>query len=198
MSRLGPGSRWIAVGAVLAIVGTTSFIRPAAAFDASMDMSNASDAAMSNASDAAMSNASDAAIVRELPMEQALLDATNADRAANGLPALDFDPETLDIAHQRAAGQMGPNNLSHYDADGRLAFVVMLNSAGLRYGLAGENLARSSTSGSDVVDLIEEALMKSPTHRKNILEKRFNRVAIGVATDPSSGRVAFAEIFRGD
>ncbi len=39
--------------------------------------------------------------------------------------------------------------------------------------------------------------MKSPTHRKNILEERFSRAAIGMAAD-ANGRVAFAEIFRGE
>jgi uncharacterized protein YkwD len=37
--------------------------------------------------------------------------------------------------------------------------------------------------------------MNSPTHRANILEPSFNRLAIGEAA-PSSQRVAFAEIFR--
>jgi uncharacterized protein YkwD len=42
---------------------------------------------------------------------------------------------------------------------------------------------------------VEQALMRSPSHRQNILEPTFNRIAIGAATD-SSGRVVFAQIFR--
>ena len=37
--------------------------------------------------------------------------------------------------------------------------------------------------------------MRSPTHRKNILERTFRRVAIGAATD-SSGQITFAEVYR--
>jgi len=62
---------------------------------------------------------------------------------------------------------------------------------------AGENLARSKELGPNGIEHIEGALMKSPTHRKNILEERFSRAAIGMAAD-ANGRVAFAEIFRGE
>ena len=40
---------------------------------------------------------------------------------------------------------------------------------------AGENLAK----GIDTPARIHEALMDSPTHRKNILDPRFNRVGVG-------------------
>ena len=63
----------------------------------------------------------------------------------------------------------------------------------LTYGLAGENLARGSTGGEDITARIEQALMTSPAHRKNILETRYRRASIGAATD-ASGRIAFAEI----
>ncbi len=176
MSRTG-SSRWLIGLALLAITATTLLGRPAgaSAFEAPGDL----------------------AVIRMVAAEQALLDLTNVDRAANGLPALDFDPETLDIARLRAASQLGPNNLTHYDETGLLAFVRLLQASGLPYGLAGENLARSSNPGEDVIAQIEGALMQSPTHRKNILEQRFNRAAIGAAKD-ANGRVAFAEIFRGE
>ena len=131
----------------------------------------------------------------ETAAEQALLDLTNTDRADNGVPELAFDAEALSIARQRAAAQLDAPALSHYDADGQLVFVQLLADAGVEYQLAGENLARTVESNTDVIQRIEQALMRSPTHRRNILEARFDRMAVGVATD-SSGRIAFAEIFR--
>lgn len=139
----------------------------------------------------------DPGIVHMIAAEQALLELTNADRDANGLEPLEFDPETLLIARQRAAAQLSQNPLSHYDAEGQLVFVQLLDDAVLTYGLAGENLARGSAGGEDITARIEQALMTSPTHRKNILETRYRRASIGAATD-ASGRIAFAEIFRGD
>jgi uncharacterized protein YkwD len=128
--------------------------------------------------------------------EQALIDQTNADRAANGVDALVFDPDTLEIARQRAATQLGSQNLDHYDSSGQLIFSQLLGQAHLLYGLAGENLARATSADGNIVQRIEEALMQSPTHRKNILEAAFKRVAIGAATDSHTGQIAFAEIYR--
>jgi uncharacterized protein YkwD len=132
----------------------------------------------------------------ETPAEQALLDLLNADRAQNGLPPLDFDPDTLSIARRRASTQLQLPNLSHYDDTGQLAFVRFLTDAELQYQLAGENLARAEGANDPTIaQRIEQALMGSPNHRHNILERNFTLVAIGAATD-SLDRIAFAEIFR--
>jgi uncharacterized protein YkwD len=137
----------------------------------------------------------DPAIAQLFAVEQALLDLTNADRAANGLPPLQFDPETEQIARQRATSQLGTASLTHYDAQGDLAFVNLLANARLEYRVAGENLARSTVTDPAVTRRIEEALMQSPKHRDNILDPTFNRVAIGAATD-ASGQITFAEVYR--
>jgi uncharacterized protein YkwD len=137
----------------------------------------------------------DPAFATVVAVEQSLLDLTNADRVANGLSPLEFDADTLAIARQRATAQLGTPSLSHYDANGDLAFVNMLAAAQVSYQLAGENLARANGEDPAVTGRIEEALMQSPTHRKNILEKSFNRVAIGVASD-GKGQITFAEVYR--
>jgi uncharacterized protein YkwD len=137
----------------------------------------------------------DPALINLISAEQALLDLTNADRVAEGLDPLEFDPDTLTIARQRAASQLGTPHLSHYDAAGDLVFVHLLGDAQLAYQLAGENLARSSTADPDVPQRIEQALMQSASHRQNILEKSFKRLSIGAATN-AKGQIAFAEVYR--
>jgi uncharacterized protein YkwD len=137
----------------------------------------------------------DSAVITLISVEQALMDLTNADRVANGLDPLEFDPETLLIARQRATAQLGTAPLNHYDPDGELAFVRLLEAAKVGYQLAGENLARASGDGLATTQQVEQALMKSPTHRKNILEKSFTKVAIGAATSPQ-GQITFAEVYR--
>jgi uncharacterized protein YkwD len=137
----------------------------------------------------------DPAIAQLLSVEQALLDLTNADRALNGVPPLQFDPEMVTIARQRATSQLGTPSLSHYDAKGDLVFVSLLADAQLGYQRAGENLARSSANDPGLTEHVEEALMRSPQHRENILEPNFKRLSIGVATD-ASGQITFAEIYR--
>jgi uncharacterized protein YkwD len=147
------------------------------------------------AADAAIQLPGDPALITLISVEQALLNLTNIDRAANGLDPLEFDPETLGIARERAASQLGTAALSHNDPDGQLAFVRLLAAAQLGYQLAGENLARSSVDDAAVPQRVEEALMTSPAHRKNILEKSFTKVAIGAATD-TQGQLTFAEVYR--
>jgi uncharacterized protein YkwD len=127
--------------------------------------------------------------------EQALLDQTNSDRAQFGLPPVAFDPPSIRVARLRAAAQTPGSPLSHYNSLGEMAFTGLLADAGVPYTLAGENLARASSQSSDVVTRLAEALMNSPTHRANILEPSFNRLAVGAANG-SDGGIAFAEIFR--
>jgi uncharacterized protein YkwD len=130
------------------------------------------------------------------PQEQALLDLTNSDRAASGLPPVVFDSMSLQVARVRAAAQIPDGPLSHYNSLGEIAFVGLLADAGVPYSLAGENLARTSSQDASIVARLNDALMNSPTHRANILEPTFNHLAVGAATGPD-GRLAFAEIFRG-
>ena len=137
----------------------------------------------------------DPAIATLIAAEQALLVLTNADRVDNGLAPLEFDPDMLAIARQRAATQLNVPSLSHYNAEGELVFVKLLAGAQVSYELAGENLARAYDNDPAVTQRIEQALMRSPLHRKNILEHTFNRVAIGAATD-GSGQITFAEVYR--
>src|SRR5579864_4910254 len=129
------------------------------------------------------------------PDEQRLLDLTNADRAQNGLPAVAFDPASLSVARVRAEAQLPDGPLSHYNSLGELAFVGLLADADVPYSLAGENLARASSTDASTVSRLNDALMNSPTHRANILEPTFELLAVGAATG-SDGRIAFAEIFR--
>ena len=146
--------------------------------------------------DASMATPGEPAFILLVSDEQSLIDLTNADRAANGVAPVQFDPDTLSIARQRAESQLGSQSLNHYDSNGQLVFAQLLSQANLGYSLAGENLARASSSDTSVIERIEQALMQSPTHRKNILETSFHRLAIGAAMDPTTGQIAFAEVYR--
>jgi uncharacterized protein YkwD len=148
------------------------------------------------AMDASMAAPGDPSLIVLVTAEQSLIDLTNADRAANGVAPLQFDADTLAIARERAESQLGPQHLDHYDAAGQLIFAQLLGQANLGYGLAGENLARAASRDANVTVRVEQALMQSPEHRRNILEKTFRRVAIGAATDATTGQITFAEVYR--
>jgi uncharacterized protein YkwD len=58
----------------------------------------------------------------------------------------------------------------------------MLKKKGIKYGLAGENLA-----GAETVKEGFKGLMDSPEHRKNILNPSYDEVGIGVVEGGSYG-----------
>ena len=126
--------------------------------------------------------------------ELGLFSAVNADRAQHGLPPLEWAPQLLDIARQRAQAQVDQPSLDHYDTSGQLAFVVLFQESGIRYRRAGENLARIGGSDATRVQRAESALMESPTHRANILEGTYQGLAVGAGRD-SRGNSTFAQIF---
>ncbi|HEU5318568.1 MAG TPA: CAP domain-containing protein, partial [Chloroflexota bacterium] len=132
-------------------------------------------------------------------LEAALLERVNADRAAHGLRPVVLDAQLLGTARARAADQVGAAALSHDDAAGPLAFRRRLREAGVVFSLAGENLARPRVApgagAAQVAANAETALMASATHRENILEPRFDRMAVGAARG-ADGQVVFAQIFR--
>jgi uncharacterized protein YkwD len=144
--------------------------------------------------DAPVPLAEPAAAVQVHPLEMGLLELTNRARASHGLGAVEFDPELLGIARARALAQVGQPALSHLDGTGSLAFSTLLKGAGLPYYLAGENLARLGGLNATAAERAQQALMNSPTHRANILDPQFNRLAVGMAQ--GDGKVVFAEIFR--
>lgn len=128
-------------------------------------------------------------------MERALFDLTNEARLSNGLAPLAFDPEVVAVARARAVTQLTDAPLSHYNGDGQPALPLLLAESGVGFTRAGENLARWKRTDASVPSLVQQALMDSPTHRRNILEPEFDRLGIGAAVD-GSGRSAFAEVFR--
>lgn len=106
----------------------------------------------------------------------ALTTLTNADRAAQGEPALLEDPELDKIAQAKADDMAAKGYFAHVSPDGKTPWDF-LGDAGYPYTYAGENLAVDFTESSDV----ETAWMNSPMHRANILKQEYTRVGIGVA-----------------
>jgi len=128
-------------------------------------------------------------------LELHLFDLTNAERVRAGLPPLNLDDQLMDVARTRASDQVHEDALNHYDANGDIAFAPMLTERGMSFDLVGENLARVPGPSGDAASRADALLIQSPGHRANILDPRFNFVAIGSTLD-ASGNVIFAEIFR--
>lgn len=106
--------------------------------------------------------------------EQMMVNLVNQERAAKGLKPLEVDMRLVKLAREKANDLIQNNYFDHYSKTLGSPFDQM-KRAGVRYHLAGENLA-----GSGSVERAHKALMESPTHRANILHKRYTHIGVGV------------------
>lgn len=123
----------------------------------------------------------------------ALFDLMNSARLDAGVAALARDSALDDVANTRAQNLVVNGYFDHYSPDGESAFSE-LAARGIRYRLAGENLARNNYTDARTVEAAFEGLMASPGHRANILEERFSRV--GVATVQSGRMWIYVTVFK--
>jgi uncharacterized protein YkwD len=112
--------------------------------------------------------------------QQVMLDAVNAVRAANGLPALYWDTRLATAAGRHAADLQGCGRLSHTGCDGS-DLAARLRLAGYAYRAGAENLALCACDAAEAVRL----LMDSAGHRRNLLNA--DVAALGADRRPDTG-----------
>ena len=117
----------------------------------------------------------------------ALYAATNADRAANGLPPLQWDPLTALIAQSWVAHLVAINALVH-NPDLATEITTTVTSSWTRIG---ENIGWAGTVSS-----LESAYMASSGHRANILGD-YNRVGIATMRDGSGNVWSVVDFVNG-
>lgn len=114
----------------------------------------------------------------------------NADRAANGLPALKINMNLVRLAERYAQDMINRNYFSHYNPEGQSPFDRM-KQAGISYRYAGENLAINRN-----VTAAEKAFMNSSGHRANILSRNYTEVGIGVRYDAAGSVYVVQEFIK--
>lgn len=130
-------------------------------------------------------------------LEQRLLDGINAERAAAGLAPYAYDGGLTRIARVRVQQLVDQGYFGHTDPYGYSMYVELLAHFGYTsYAWAGENLAMNNYSVEESPERAVAALMRSPTHKANLLAGDFFRIGIGELTTPD-GRHFYAMIFLG-
>jgi uncharacterized protein YkwD len=128
--------------------------------------------------------------------EQALFDATNARRVANGLAPLRANLALVGIARIRSADMAANNYFAHTSpVTGDTAFSLM-DAHGVPYGWAGENLAKNNYPDAEAVAVADNALWNSPPHRSNILHPSYTDMGIALVID-AGGMKYFTIVFTG-
>ncbi|MBO9604315.1 MAG: SafA/ExsA family spore coat assembly protein [Paenibacillaceae bacterium] len=118
----------------------------------------------------------------EQSWETQVVDLINAERAKQGLSPLANDWQLARVARYKSEDMRDNNYFSHTSPTYGSPFDMM-QSFGISYGYAGENIAAGQTSPAAVVD----AWMNSAGHRANILNANYTKIGVGLAQGGSYG-----------
>lgn len=114
-----------------------------------------------------------------------LVDLANKDRADQNITTLVVNPLLVEAAQRKANDMASKGYFAHVSPEGITPWY-WFNDVGYSYVFAGENLAVNFTESLDV----HKAWITSPTHQKNILDKRFDEVGIATAEGLYKGKKA--------
>jgi uncharacterized protein YkwD len=170
----------------------------AAAIEVHNDSSEGSASSTARGNSAAgASSGSSAGSGEDLAAENELLDAANQSREHAGVPALRMNESLRLAALAHARRMVASERLEHQFSDEpplmeRIALVTSPSSGekmdGLRLDRAGENVAYANSAPG-----ANQALMRSPPHRENLLDAGFT--VTGMAAIWSNGRLYVVQDF---
>ncbi len=110
--------------------------------------------------------------------EQQVITLTNAERAKEGLPALQADTTLMKSARAKSDDMAKNNYFSHTSPTYGSPFDQM-KSLGISYKSAGENIAQGQKTPQEVV----QAWMESPGHRENIMNASYTHIGVGYSSN---------------
>lgn len=122
---------------------------------------------------------------------QEVLDLVNKERSKQGLKALELSNKLDNLAVMKAKDMVNKNYFDHTSPTYGSPFN-MLQSYGVKYQSAGENIAAGQKTPQEVMT----AWMNSSGHRANILNANYTQLGVGKATGGSYG-VYWVQLFIG-
>ena len=111
---------------------------------------------------------------RSASPERQLFDATNRERVAHGLPALQWN-NALAVAARKHAIEMAQKGELSHQFPGEPSLPSRVKQAGAHFVWLSENVALGPNPS-----LIHAEFVKSPRHRANILDTDMNVMGIGI------------------
>jgi len=127
----------------------------------------------------------------EQQLAQRLFKQINQDRAANGLPALAWEPKLVQSAHQHDLVMASGCGLMH-QCPNEPDVGTRISNQGVQWQTVGENIGEGGpvyTNDDDwnMVLMIHQGMMaeKPPDdgHRRNLLSKDFHRIGVSIYID---------------
>lgn len=120
--------------------------------------------------------------------ERAMFDLVNEARANQKVPLFEWNEKLVNVARDYARNMWENKYFGHYSLEGENV-GNRLDVVGIKYRFAGENLAMAPT-----VVIAQTGLMNSDGHRKNILDKNYGKIGIGVIDNGIYGKM-FVQVF---
>jgi len=117
----------------------------------------------------------------EITAEKVFL-LTNQERQQAGLPTLRFNSTLSESAANKAKDMFANNYWAHNSPSGKSPWEFF-KEAGYDYSVAGENLAKDFADTESLM----KAWMKSPTHKANIINQKYQEIGIGVVNGTIDG-----------
>jgi uncharacterized YkwD family protein/spore coat assembly protein SafA len=113
-------------------------------------------------------------------LESQVVKLVNAQRAKQGLQPLTENWQLSRVARYKSADMAAKNYFSHTSPTYGSPFRMM-ESFGIKYSSAGENIAY----GQKTPEQVMTAWMNSPGHRSNIMSPSYSQIGVGYATNKS-------------
>lgn len=111
-----------------------------------------------------------------------IIGLTNASRTGTGESILAANSKLSLAAKAKAEDMLAKNYFSHTSPEGVMPWK-WIDGESYDYGYAGENLAMDFQSA----EKMEDAWMKSPTHRANILNEKYKDIGVAVKAGSING-----------
>lgn len=126
--------------------------------------------------------------------EASLGELINNERVAQGLVALQLDPDAMAIARRRAENMAATDVLTHTNPDGSDVFDA-ITAAGIPWFGAGEVIVWNNYAAApDSTTQAVSAWLNSPPHRAILLSSDYNYAGFGAAVSPVSGNRYYAGV----
>jgi uncharacterized protein YkwD len=125
--------------------------------------------------------------------ELRIFELVNERRSRMRLQPLDWDDRLAEVARSYSRQMAREKFFDHYDGRGTTV-THRANRAGIRgWRSIGENLFYCSPA-SEIASFAVNGWMRSPSHRSNMLDRRWTATGIGMARG-SDGHIYVTEIF---
>jgi uncharacterized protein YkwD len=124
------------------------------------------------------------------PVTVAVFNQVNADRAANGVGGLAWNPQLYCLATDWSAQMAASGNFHHRELNG-----VIRSHDYDGYSTIGENILRGPVSLTG--EEMEAAWMASPLHRENCLSSAFTSIGIGLAVTADGNTIYATQNYGG-